>query len=712
MATGEPTARDAARQRNLRRLFDASAIACIGGRGLVRAIEHCRRGAYAGRIHVVNPREREIAGIACAASVDDLPEPPDAAFVGVPREATIDVVAALARRGAGTAVCYAAGFAETGADGAAWQARLVDAAGDLALLGPNCNGAVNNVTGGSLWPTPGAGPRVERGAALITQSGGLSVHLLMNRRGVAFAYAATVGNQAMIGVEDCIAVLADDPRVTSIALYLEGLREVGAFSRAAALALRRNKPIVALKAGRSEAGAAVSLSHTSSVAGSDELYRTLFDRLGVVAVDSCTELLETVKLFDVSAPPRGRRIVVFTCSGGSSNLGADRADEVGLELPPIPEAARSTLAAQLPYVAAVSNPLDYNTALWGKEAELRGVFGTAMSAGVDAGVLLIDYTPVEYGEPEAERAVARALVHASRATGVPAYVVSILPELLPAEARESLRASGVAPLQGLTDGLKAIALAAGYADARERLLAAPTPLEVPPTGAIDTATVSPPRLLDEWTSKERLAAAGLRVPEGRLCRAEDAASAAAAIGFPVVVKAVGPSIAHKTEIGAVRVGLRDADAVRDAAAAIRRDVEARAGFVPERYLVETMVTDAVLEMIVGVVRHPGFGLALVVGVGGTLVELLRDTRTALLPVGADDVRRMIDSLNASRLLHGYRGRAEADVPALVDAVLAIARFAEANRERLVELDVNPLLVRPRGSGAVAVDALVRLSDLS
>lgn len=696
------------RRANLSRLFNARQVAFVGGRNVLYPLSHCRRSGFAGELWLVNPKGEAPEGVRCVPTVDDLPTPPDACFIGVPREATLDVVAALARNGAGAAVCYAAGFAEIGTAGEALQRRLVEVAGDLAVLGPNCNGVVNHVTGAHLWPTPGVGDRVERGVALITQSGGLSVQILMSGRGVDFAYAVSVGNQAMLGVEDCIGVLADDPRVSAFAVYLEGLRDVGAFSVAAQAALARGKPVIVVKAGKSEVGSGIALSHTSSIAGSRALYQALFDRLGVIGVDSCTELLEVAKLFTVSRPPAGRRLVIFTCSGGSSNLGADRADELGLELPPLSAEQTASLKQQLPYFAAVSNPLDYNTSLWGKEQELRGIFATAMQDGVDAGVLQIDFTPPAFGDCDAEHAVTRALMHAHRTTGVPAYVISILPELLPPQARAALAAAGVAPLQGLADGMKAIAVAAAYARNRQRLMRAP-PAALSPLPPLAAGAVA--RTLDEWEGKRLLAGFGLDVPRALLCTdADDAARAAATIGFPVVAKVVSAEIAHKTEAGAVRVGLADAAAVRAAVDAMALAVGRRLGRTPDRFLVEAMVEQPVAELIVGVVRHEGFGLALVIGAGGVLVELLRDTRTLLLPVDRDDIRQALDGLAVRRVLAGYRGQAPGDVDAAVDAIAAIADFAVAHRDRLVELDVNPLMVGRLGRGATAVDAVIRLHN--
>lgn len=706
---GEGDSTRAARRRNLLRFFAPARIAFVGGQSVIAGIELCRRGGFAGDIRVVNSRQPEVAGLPCVPTVADLPEPPDAVFVGISREQTIEVVRALAARGAGGVVCYAAGFAEVGGEGVRLQQELVAAAGDLALVGPNCLGCVNNVVGASLWPFAADVAPVERGAALISQSGALSVHLMMNQRSLRFSHVVSVGNQAVLGVEHFIDVLADDPHVAAIGIYLEGLRDIPGFSRAALKAAANGVPIVVLKSGTSRIGSSLTVSHTSSIAGSDELYRALFERLGVVRVDAPAELIETLKALAVSRPPAGRRLAVFTCSGGSSSLGADVADRVGLDLPPLSATQADGLRRALPYFATVSNPLDYNTSLWGKEEPLRDVFTTVMGEGYDAGVLLIDFTPPAFGTADSEFAVTRALIRAHRDTGVPAYAVSLLPDLLPAEARELLSASGVPPLQGLQEGFKAIAAAVAFGEHRARVCAHGALPPVSAVGPLPAGVV--PRLLDEWESKQRLAHYGLPIPAGRLVGAAEAGAAAETLGFPVVVKVVSAAVPHKTEAGAVRLGLGDAAAVR---ASIDEMVQAVKRHAPaataDRFLVEPMVPGAVAEILIGVTRRDDFGLALAIGTGGTMVELVRDVRMLLLPVDRAAVARAIRSLSVARLLDGFRGKPKGDVEALIDAVLAVARFAEAHAERLVEVDVNPVLVLPTGQGVVAVDALLRLAE--
>ncbi len=694
------------RLANLRRLLKPRHVAFVGGKGLVGPIEGCRAGGFAGDIWVVHPSYPEIAGIKCFPSIEALPEAPDAAYVAVPREASIDIVGALARRGAGGCVCYAAGFAETGPEGAALQQRLVAAAGELALVGPISYGILNYIDGLAMFASGPGGARTERGAAFVSQSGNIALTLTMNERNVPFSYVISAGAQAVLSIADYIDGLADDPRVSAIALYIEGLNDIPAFARASLKALRAGKQIIALKVGRSELGAKLAMSHTSSLAGSDKLYDALFGRLGIIRVDSLPSLLETVKLVSVAAPLRGGRLGIFTCSGGDSLIAADKAAELGLTLPELSPAQFAALRRQLPVFATVSNPLDYNLSLWGDQAGLAQCFGTVLSGDFDAGMLVIDYPPTdERGRRDCDKSV-DALLAAAQANGKQPIVCTTLQETLPAATRYRLVAAGCPPMQGLEDALAAYAAATRIAACKAAILAGEENAALPsilplPEGA---------RLLPEAEAKRRLADHGLTVPNGRLVGAAGGAGAAGEIGFPVVAKVADPVLAHKTEAGAVSLNLRDAQAVdaavRDMTASVARS---NPGSTARSFLVERQVTGAVAELIVGVKRDEAFGLVLVVGAGGILVEMMEDAATLLLPTDRTSIECAIRGLRVSRLLAGYRGKPAGDIGAAVDAVLAIAAFAQAHRDRLVELDVNPLLVLPDGQGVAAVDALVVLA---
>src|SRR5215510_12778887 len=441
----------ARRLANLRRVLKPRHVAFGGGKGLAGPIKGCLAGGFSGQIWPVHPSYPEIGGIKCHPSIDALPEAPDAAYIAAPREATVEIVRALARRGAGGCVCYAAGFAEVGPEGAALQRALVEATGDLALVGPISYGVLNYIDGVTMFASGPGGARTERGAAFVGQSGNIALTLTMNERSVPFSYVISAGAQAVLSLADYVDALADDPRVNAIGLYIEGLNDVPAFSRAA------------LKVGRSELGAKLAMSHTSSLAGSDKLYDALFDRLGIIRVDTLPALLETLKFVSVAPPPSGERLVVFTCSGGDSLMAADRAAELGLPLPEFSPSQYADLRQQLPAFASVSNPLDYNLSLWGDQAGLLKCFGTALSGDCDAGLLILDYPPTDpHGRADCDKSV-NALLAAARRNGKQPIVCTTLQETLPPATRERLIAAGCPPIQGLDDALTAFAMVARQA---------------------------------------------------------------------------------------------------------------------------------------------------------------------------------------------------------------------------------------------------------
>ncbi|OWJ67566.1 acetate--CoA ligase family protein [Inquilinus limosus] len=683
-----------ARRFDLSRLLRPRSIAVVGGKPAAEVIRQSRRMGFAGEIWPVHPQHDTVEGLPAFRSVAELPGVPDAVFLGINRHAVLEVTAALAERGAGGAVCYASGFAETGGEGADLQARLVAAAGAMPVLGPNCYGVINYLDGALLWPDQHGGQRVERGVALVTQSSNIAINLTMQRRGLPIAYVATLGNQAVAGLAEMVEAFLDDPRVTAIGLHIEGLAEPAALARAAARARRQGVPILAVKTGRSAEGAQLTLSHTASLAGADAVTDAFLRRIGVVRVASLPVLLEALKLLHVVGPLPGRDIASMSCSGGEAALIADAVMGTGLRFRPLDREQAARVAATVSELVTVSNPFDYHTFIWANAPAMTETFAAMMAAAFDLTLLVLDLPRGDRCSDADWVPSLEALVAASQRTGGKAALVASLPEGLPEEQAQRLVAAGVAPLLGIDDALAAIAAAAEAGDIL-READAPLPAEPVPLAP------GPVRTLSEWQGKRRLAVHGVPVPRGRLVRSpEEALAAAEAIGFPVVLKATGADLAHKTELGAVRLNLADAAGVRDAAAAL-------AG-LGEALLVERMVGGAVAELIVGIGRDPLLGLHLVLGSGGTLVELVGDRRILLLPAGRAEVAATIRSLRVARLLDGHRGRPPGDLDAAVDAVLAVQDFALAEAGRLTELDVNPLIITP--SGAVAADVLLRLVE--
>ncbi len=701
----DPAALALRRRRNLRRLLNPRHMAFLGGDRAASAIDACRSAGYAGDIYVVHPTRSEIAGIACTPSIAALPIAPDAAFLGIAAEPTVRTVAELSAIGAGGAVCYASGFAEMGEVGRERNARLLQAAGDLALVGPNCFGIINYVNHGSLWSVPYPGGTGPRGAAVIGQSGNVCINLSMNQREVPFSWIISAGNQAVLGFEDYIEALLDDPNVTAIGLFLEGIRDVPAFSAACLRALDRGIPLVAFRVGVSELGAQLAASHTSSLAGQNELYDALFERLGVMSTASVPQFLELLKTASLAPLSRGLRLAVFSSSGGDNGMAADYASAAGLEMPQPNAAQHREVKALLPDYGQVSNPLDFTAGYWGQEQLLTPMFTHMLAEGYDQGLLVIDHPRPELGEEVARpmAAMVRSLGAASRATGTPGAVCCVNPESMPAFMRRQVIEEGLLPLQGLHDGGAVLGHWAAYGERRRRIAREGLP---PAPFAVAPLTAGSGRLLDEVESKRRLAAHGLAIPAGRVGALADLAALADGMEGPLALKAVSAALPHKTEAGAVVLGLQGAEAVARAAEAMALRIATESGLAVERFLLEPMVQRPVAELLVGVKRDPLFGLVLVVASGGVLVELTRDAERLLLPAGAAAIEAALRRLKAYRLIEGFRGRPRGDLPAAVAAVEAVAAYAAATRDRVMEIDVNPLLVLPEGEGAVAVDALI------
>ncbi|MGV8737949.1 MAG: acetate--CoA ligase family protein [Pseudomonas asiatica] len=691
---------------NLKRLLAPRHLAFVGGRSMARALKRCAEGGFGGELWLVNPQHDSLEGIPCVARVADLPHAPDAVFIATNRELTLQCVAELAARGAGGAICYASGFAESGEEGRQLQQRLLAAAGNMALLGPNCYGLLDYLHGAALWPVAHGGQQVEKGVAILTQSGNFAYNLSMSDRSLPVAYMASVGNQAQLGVAELMDVLLDDPRVTAIGLHLEGLKNVPGFARAACKALQQGTPIIALKTDVSQIGAELALSHTSSLSGSDALYDSLFQRLGVIRVSGPVSFVETLKAAACGRLPVNGELIALACSGGDAGLIADYAERNQLVLPKLAQGQVTQLAEVLPAYANLVNPLDYTTAIWGDAAALQRMLDSTLSGAADAAMLVLDYPAAFTGERKECDLLLALYCDALERHGKIGFVTSAFPELLPACARERLHARGIAALQGVEDGLAAWGRIVAYQRNRQRLLEQGEATRVP---LCPQAIAGEGLLLDEWQSKQALRAFGLPVPAGVLSTPERAVADAARVGYPLVLKAVSAQLPHKTEAGAVALNLRDAAALEVALVQMRQRIAAYAPQVAfEQVLLEPMAEPPLAELIVGIKREHDFALALVIGAGGVLVELLKDSVSLLLPTTDDAIRSALLGLRSASLLQGFRGRPAADLDALVAAIRAVVDYACENAGQLLELDVNPLMVGAHGT--IAVDALIRLDQ--
>lgn len=699
----------------LDRLLRPRSIAVVGGGFFApNVVKQSLKMNFSGDIWPVHPTRDEVAGVRAYRSLADLPSAPDAVFIGVNRNLTIEVVRELRAMGAGGAICFAAGFKETGAydaEGEHLQAALIEAAGDMAVIGPNCYGLINYADGALLWPDQHGGRRLapgEKGAAIITQSSNIACNLTMQTRGLPLAFLMTAGNQAQTGLSEMALGLIEDERVTSLGLHIEGFDSVAGFERLAARARELKKPIVAMKVGRSEQARAATVSHTASLAGSDAASDAFLKRLGIPRVDTIPSFLETLKLFHAIGPLAGGRLSSMSCSGGEASVMADTAVGRRVHFPALEAEHRARVEAALGPLVAVANPLDYNTYVWGKEDALTAVFSAMVSGGFDLNLLVLDFPRTDRCSDADWWPTVNAFEKALKANGAKGAIVASMGENLPEGHAEELLKRGIVPICGIAEAFDAVEAAvkveeawvpAGTPDSKSpphRSAAQTTSLSIGGRGAERSkAAREEPTEHDEAAAKALLAAAGLSVPAGRrAASADEAVAAAEALGYPVALKALG--VAHKSEAGAVRLNLGDADAVRAAA-------DAMAGLATGLY-VERMVTGGVAELIVGVTRDALFGPVLTVGSGGVLVELLKDTATLLMPPTRIEIEDALRGLKLFPLLDGFRGRPKADLEAAIAAIAGIVDFALA--ADLVELDINPLIVCAEGHGAWVADALM------
>jgi acyl-CoA synthetase (NDP forming) len=739
--------------RDLSRLLRPKSIAVIGGGFFApNVIRQCLKMGFAGALWPVHPTRDDVAGVRAYRSLADLPSAPDATFIGVNRNLTVDVVRALRAMGAGGAICFAAGFKETSAydaEGEGLQAALVDAAGDMAVIGPNCYGLINYADGALLWPDQHGGRRLaegERGAAIITQSSNIACNLTMQTRGLPLAFLMTAGNQAQTGLSEMALGLIEDERVTSLGLHIEGFDSVAGFERLAARARELNKPIVAMKVGRSEQARAATVSHTASLAGSDAASDAFLRRLGIPRVDTIPFFLETLKLFHAVGPLPGGRLSSMSCSGGEASVMADTAVGRRVHFPALEAEHKARVETTLGPLVAVANPLDYNTYIWAKEEALTAAFSAMVSGGFDLNLLVLDFPRNDRCSDVDWWPTVNAFETALKASGGRGAIVASMGENLPEGHAEALLRRGIVPISGIAEALDAAEAAVMVGEAWRRPPSPPIggrgaerseavrgpgaergvfpphspgfagpplpPADIRGGAAASQPPISPlvgemagrpeggasldlSRTPDEAAAKALLGTAGLSVPAGRrAASADEAVAAAEALGYPVAVKALG--IAHKSEAGAVRLNLRDADAVRAAA-------QSMTGLGTGLY-VERMVTGGIGELIVGVTRDPLFGPVMTLGTGGVMVELLKDSAALLLPASREDIEAALRSLKLFPLLDGFRGRPKADVGAAVEAILGIAGFALSHAKELDELDVNPLIVC--ADGAFVADALM------
>ncbi|MFC5825752.1 acetate--CoA ligase family protein [Nonomuraea insulae] len=688
----------------VRELFNPRSIALVGATDKsgwsISTLANLRAHGFPGPVHLVNPRGGVVHGSPAVRSLTEISEPVDLAYVMVPTTAVLGVLREGAKLGIRCYVILTAGFGEVGEEGARLEAEISAFAAEngLTILGPNGNGYINAAAGITPYGLPIPPPLLRGEVGVVLQSGALasSVLAFAQARNVGVSLLTSMGNESVLTVTDVIDYLVDDPATKVIALFLETIRNPAEFARVARRALEAGKPIVALKIGRSKLASHTAQAHTGALVGDDDVIDAALRQLGVVRVRSLEDLIITAGLLGSTGPLPGRRVGVVTPSGGASEIIADRAEDEGLELPPFAPETVARLAEIVPSFGTVQNPLDVT----GYVLIDRTLLGRALEVvtadpGIDLIMLLSEPPKVAPLDPAPAFAMYSASAQRIAASPVPVVVVSnVLTDVTEFGRRVQQETGFPYVAGGIEHGMHAIGAAVRWSEMRDRALSRPA--------ALPRAVSPPPGAHGVWAEHRAsalLASAGLPVVPSELARSEtDAVAAAEGFGYPVVLKVAAEGLGHKSDIGGVRLGLADAEQVRRAYQEVVAAVPSLDGVLvqPQR--------GGGVELLVGVVRDPAWGLTLAVGLGGVWVEVLRDTALRVLPVDAAEIRTALSELRGTALLNGIRGGQAADLDAVADVVARIAAFAESLGDGLESLEINPLLVA--GSRVEALDALV------
>ena len=689
---------------SLEPMFRPASVAIIGASsdparigGMPLAFLKANR--FAGPIYPVNPKGPTIQDLPSFPSIRDIGRPVDLALIAVPAVHVIPSLEACIEVGVRAVIIFSAGFAEIDAEGARQQERIaaIGRAGGIRIMGPNCIGLVNFSTGLYMSFHPAFAFSGKPGGTLgiVTQSGAFGGHLhrMALDRDISFSYCITTGNEADVDVADGLAFLAEDPGTRAIQVYLEGFRKGRKLMRALELAQRNGKPVIAIKLGRTEVGAAAAQSHTAALAGADAVWDAVFRQFGVYRATSIEEFLEIGIACAVAPRPANDRVGLVTVSGGVGVLMADAAADYGLDVAAMPQPPQDKIKKLVPF-AATRNPID----ITGQVVNDFSLLGQAIEIIAAEGGYgsLVPFIGSSARVPE--RAARLLELFAQMRTQYPELLL-VAAAISPPEFRIGLQALGYLSYEEPVSAVRAVAALAAFRRHFERT-------DAPPGAAGAVPALARGGPLSEFDSLRFLGAAGVPVVDARLVGSvAEAEAAAAALGFPVALKVAAAHILHKSDVGGVALGLNSPAALREAHAAMAAGVAAKIGRAVETFIVAPMIGDGV-ETVLGVNRDPVFGPVVMFGLGGIFVEALGDVVFRAAPFGLDEAHRMIRGIKSFRVLEGMRGRQPADIDALAAALARLSVIAAAHGDALESIDVNPLLVRAKGQGAVALDALV------
>ncbi len=673
-------------------LLRARSVAIIGAsqkgawpQGIFRNLKSAK---FPGGVYLVNPNYDELYGEKCYPSLADLPEVPEELLILIPTRAVLGVLDEAEKLGTKAATIYTAGFGEgddpKGKERAQAMRELCDRTG-FVICGPNCMGSYS--VGEGLWTFPTVTPLLKKGpVGLIFQSGGSLGNWIKGatERGIGFSYAVSSGNEVNLDLVDYLSFLVDDPQTKVITLMVEGIRRPNEFMAVAQQALNKGKPILVIKLGRSEMGKRQAISHTGSLAGADDVFDAACDRLGLIRCPTLEDMTEMTLAFMAGRFPKGSRAAIVVNSGGMKGLICDHCDELNTHLAQLSDKTKEAVRPLIPPELAVENPLECGVAGFGDE---QGFINIVKLHAEDDGVDLLAI----HGElPRGQQRSAGLFKSLAEATDKPVLAFGRSTYSCLDESRAFQDEAGLPFLQGIKPTLRALAGLGAYGKRKQRGVP-----EMPP------ASGNPADLAGE-NLNALLQRHGIALPKQAMVgNAADAGVKANEIGFPVALKLVTPEIVHKTESGAVVLGLKSAEEVAAEGQKLLSKTPGKG-----QLLIQQMVQGT--EVLLGARTDPQYGPFLMVGLGGIFVEVLKDVAIRLLPVDESEAREMLKELRGYKILEGVRGQGPRDIDALVKAMIGLSEIFAAHRNHLSDMEINPLMVRQQGKGVAAVDVrLVR-----
>ena len=673
---------------NLKKLFRPKSLAIIGGYWADFVYDGNKTIGYKGKVWHINPSRKSTKRKKYYKNIKDLPEIPDCVYLAVSRDQTVKLIKDISNMGVGGTVCLASRFSELNSkEGKDKTNELIKNSGKMPFLGPNCYGFINYLDKISVWSDQVSGKPTKKGVAIICQSGTIGNTISFNNRSLPIGYIISLGNQSKITIEDAISYALDDNRVTAIGIYAESFTNTAKLIKVFKKSKLKNIPIAIVKVGRSKIASKTILTHTGSLSGKEDIYDSLFQRMGVAKCNTLGELCEILKLFHTHGVLTNNQISIMGPSGGDMAMIGDVAESLSLKFGKIPPKIKNDLKKVNHPSVIISNPFDLQTYNWNDPENLEKTFKLIFKTNFALNALMLDLPNIEDCDTEEWDAIVDKFIKSSKVKKNGA-IISSLSDTLPKYLREKCLKYNVVPLQGMSESLLAISNAIKIGKVWKNFADIKIPEKIP-------NLKKKIKTYSEYESKLILKKNKIPIPKSLVTNKKNILRDSKKIGFPLVAKIHSNTVFHKTEIGGVVTNINS-----------EKELKKKTKKFTGNILIEKMITDNVFEMIIGIKNDNEFGPTIILGAGGIYTELFKDTTTLLLPLTKRMIVEEIKKLKFSKILFGFRGKNSGDLDALVSSILKIAKFAENNYDKISEVDINPLIVCKKGKGVFAVDALI------